>query len=107
MKAKPPDPEKLRKARYAAAKRAAVRALRKVRRIADKQGVELSAWEGEFLGGVESRVTEYGRAFADPDKGAPGQALSALQRRKLKEIGAKAKGEASRRTGWRRPSEGS
>lgn len=35
----------------------------------------------------------YGRAFGDPEKGAPGQALSALQAVKLKEIAAKAKGE--------------
>ena len=35
----------------------------------------------------------YGRAFGDPEKGAPGQALSALQTVKLREITAKAKGE--------------
>jgi hypothetical protein len=38
-------------------------------------------------------VKTYGRAFGDPEKGAPGQALSALQAVKLKEIAAKAKGE--------------
>jgi len=38
-------------------------------------------------------VKTYGRAFGDPEKGAPGQALSALQTVKLKEIAAKAKGE--------------
>ena len=86
MKRKVPD-------RYAAAKRAALRQLRKVRRAADREGVELSDWEGEFLGSVEERVQTHGRAFADPEKGAPGQAFSALQTRKLKEIAAKAKGE--------------
>ena len=35
----------------------------------------------------------HGRAFGDPEKGAPGQALSTMQGRKLKEITAKAKGE--------------
>ena len=35
----------------------------------------------------------YGRAFGDPEKGGPGQALSVMQHVKLKEIGAKAKGE--------------
>ncbi len=35
----------------------------------------------------------YGRAFGDPEKGAAGEALSALQTVKLKEIAAKAKGE--------------
>jgi hypothetical protein len=83
---KPPDPR-------AAAKRAALNALKRARRMADKAGVELSDWEGEFLGSVADRVKTYGRAFGDPEKGAPGQALSALQHAKLKEIAAKAKGD--------------
>jgi hypothetical protein len=95
VRSKPPTLEAIRKAERAAVRRKALRELRKVRRAADQTGVELSEWEGEFLGGVEARVTEYGRAFADPDKGGPGQAFSALQRRKLKEIAAKAKGEAA------------
>jgi hypothetical protein len=78
--------------------------LRKVRRAADREGVELSEWEGEFLGSVEERVQTHGRAFADPEKGAPGQAFSALQARKLKEITAKAKGEQPKRPPWRRRS---
>ena len=86
MKRKPPDPR-------AQAKRAALNALKRARREAERRGVELSDWEGEFLGSVEDRVKTYGRAFGDPEKGAPGQALSALQHRKLKEISAKAKGE--------------
>ncbi len=45
----------------------------------------------------------YGRAFADPEKGGVGQALSAMQARKLKEITAKAKGEAPRGRFVRRP----
>lgn len=75
----------------AAAKRSALNALRRARRLADRAGVELSEWEGEFLGSVQQRVDTYGRAFGDPEKGAPGQALSALQTVKLKEIAAKAK----------------
>ena len=75
----------------AAAKRSALNALRRARRLANKAGVELSEWEGEFLGSVEGRVETYGRAFGDPEKGAPGQALSALQTVKLKEIAAKAR----------------
>jgi hypothetical protein len=77
----------------AQARRAALNALRKARRAADRAGVKLSDWEGEFLGSVEDRVKTYGRAFGDPEKGAPGQALSVLQTAKLKEIAAKAKGE--------------
>jgi hypothetical protein len=78
----------------AAAKRSALNALRRARRAADRTGVELSEWEGEFLGSVEERVETYGRAFGDPEKGAAGQALSALQTVKLKEITAKAKASA-------------
>ena len=84
-----------------AAQRAAINALRRARRSAEKAGVVLSEWEGEFLGSVEERVQTHGRAFGDPEKGAPGQALSSMQGRKLKEITAKAKGEAPKRR-WRR-----
>lgn len=76
-----------------AAQRAALNALKRAKRAADKAGVTLSEWEDEFLGSVAERVKEHGRAFGDPEKGAPGQALSAMQGRKLKEITAKAKGE--------------
>jgi hypothetical protein len=74
-------------------KRQAIRQLRRTKLIADKAGVDLSEWEGEFLGSVEERVRTYGRAFADPEKGGRGTAFSALQTVKLKEIAAKAKGE--------------
>ena len=91
MKRKPPvSPHEARKA---AAKRAALNALKRARRMADKAGVELSDWEGEFLGSVAERVKTYGRAFGDPEKGSPGDPLSVLQHVKLKEIAAKAKGE--------------
>jgi hypothetical protein len=85
----PPDPRE-------AAKRQALNALRKAKRAADRAGVELSAWEGEFLGSVEDRVRTFGRAFGDPEKGAAGQALSMLQSVKLKEIVGKAKKAARR-----------
>ena len=101
MKTRPPKPKtssaKSAGDRFAAAreaaKRVALNALKRAKRTAAKSGVELSEWEGEFLGSVEDRVKTYGRAFADPDKGAVGQALSAMQTRKLKEIAAKTKGE--------------
>lgn len=86
MRAKPPNPKEQ-------AKRAALNALKRARRAAEKSGVELSEWEGEFLTSVEQRVETYGRAFADPEKGARGQALSGNQVIKLKEIAAKAKGD--------------
>jgi hypothetical protein len=80
-----PDPR-------AQARRAALNALRRAKRAAALAGVTLSDWEGEFLGSVEERIKTFGRAFGDPEKGAPGQALSALQAVKLKEISIKAKG---------------
>jgi hypothetical protein len=73
-------------------KRAALRALERARRAAAATGADLSLWEGEFLGSVEDRVRTYGRAFADPAKGGPGESLSALQQLKLREILRKAKG---------------
>jgi hypothetical protein len=78
--------------RRAAAKRAALKALRRAQKTADASGVKLSDWEGEFLGSVEERVQKYGRAFHDSEKGGPGSSLSVLQAVKLKEIVAKAKG---------------
>jgi hypothetical protein len=66
------------------------RALRMIRRLR-VAGAEVSDWEGEFLESVEGRVQTYGRAFADPEKGAPGHALSMRQSRKLKEILTKTK----------------
>jgi len=96
LKRAPPDPK-------AQAKRAALNALRKAQRMAARAGVKLSDWEDEFLGSVEARVKTYGRAFGDPEKGAPGQALSMLQAVKLKEIVGKAKGkEKPKRFGARR-----
>jgi hypothetical protein len=85
-----------------AAKRAALNALRRAKRAAAKAGVELSEWEGEFLESVTQRVKTYGRAFGDPDKGAPGTSLSMMQGVKLKEIAAKASGKEKPRFGQRR-----
>lgn len=96
MRRTPADPRQ-------AARRAALSALRRTRRKAELSGIDLSDWEGEFLGSVESRVQTYGRAFGDPDKGVPGQALSALQQRKLKEIAAKAAGSPPPSLASRRP----
>ena len=54
----------------------ALAALKKARRAAERAGVKLSDWEDEFLGSVTERVKTYGKAFADPEKGAPGTPLS-------------------------------
>ncbi len=79
--------------RKAAAKRAALNALKKAKRAADRAGVKLSEWEDEFLGSVAERVKTYGRAFGDPELGDPSAPLSMMQAVKLKEITRKAKGE--------------
>lgn len=71
-------------------------ALKRARRSAEQAGVSLSEWEGEFLDSVSERVKTHGRAFGDPELGAPGQALSAMQGRKLKEIAKKAQGEGKK-----------
>jgi hypothetical protein len=89
-----PDPR-------AQAKRAALNALKRAQRKAARHGVTLSSWEDEFLGSVEERIKTYGRAFADPEKGAPGQALSAMQAVKLKEIAVKAGGAKPKLPGLR------
>ncbi|WBQ12614.1 hypothetical protein L2D00_12265 [Hyphomonadaceae bacterium BL14] len=63
------------------------------RDAAESARAELTDWEDEFMASVEARLNEYGSAFADPAKGAPGEALSRLQLVKLKEIEAKARGK--------------
>jgi len=83
------------------AKRAALNALKRAKRAAAVNGTALSEWEGEFLGSVEERVAQYGRAFRDPEKGAPQASLSMRQSVKLKEISAKAKGKPVR-SAWRK-----
>lgn len=100
MKQKPPADQRAKQKE--AAKRAALKALRRARKQAEVSGVKLSDWEGEFLGSVEGRVETYGRAFGDPEKGSPGASLSVRQAVKLKEIGAKASGKARKPFGQRR-----
>lgn len=102
MRAKKPPAPKAPDPRQRARK-AALNALRRARRTADKAGVELSDWEGEFLGSVAQRIETYGRAFGDPEKGGAGQALSVNQTIKLKEIAAKALGKAKGEDGERKP----
>lgn len=86
-----------------ASQRAALNALKRARREADKAGIPLSDWEGEFLNSVGERIQEHGRAFGDPELGRPGQALSTMQGRKLKEIAAKARGEHPNRRWGKKP----
>ena len=89
--AKPPSPADQRKAAQKALQKATLRALEKARQEAAEQGVDLSEWESDFIEGVSERVKTYGRAFADPDKGAMNGTLSLRQGIKLKEIRKKAR----------------
>ena len=67
--------------------------VRRVRQMAADQG--LTEWEDEFLTSVEDRIATFGRAFADPDKGAMSAPLSLRQGLKLKEISGKKKPAAA------------
>lgn len=73
------------------AKKKALRALRRAQQVAIRNQVDLSEWEGEFLSTVTARIETYGRAFADPDKGAMEAPLSLMQGLKLREITKKAR----------------
>ena len=86
-------PKQMREAERKHARRVALKALRKAKRLADSAGVTLSDWEGEFLGSVEERIEKYGRAFGDPEKGSLASSLSIRQSVKVKEIVAKASGK--------------
>ena len=93
--------------------RRALRRLERARKAAadsDAAKIDLSEWEGEFLGSLEERLEKFGSAFNDPDKGNTEEALSARQALKLREIEKKAKGKArkpmSRGNGFKRKSGG-
>lgn len=74
-------------------------ALRKIARAKAKadaadEAARLTDWETEFVDSVETRLTTYGSAFNDPEKGSLSEPLSARQGAKLREIDKKARGKA-------------
>lgn len=81
--------EKHRKARERSA-RNAQRKLERLRRSLGESG-ELSDWEDEFSESVTERLDKYGAAFADRQKGRPGDALSFAQKRVVAALNKKAK----------------
>lgn len=93
MKSKILSPKERLERQREAAKRSALRALKRAKKEAEASGIDLSEWEGEFLGSVEKRVEKFGRAFRDPEKGAASASLSVRQSVKLKEIAGKARGK--------------
>lgn len=64
-------------------KRKTSKALRKLRRAADRAteqgGSGLTTWEKDFVEGVTGRLEKYGSAFRDPGKGRLEEALSQRQ----------------------------
>ncbi|MFY7759349.1 hypothetical protein [Aquidulcibacter sp.] len=82
------------------------RALSALKRAADKAKLSeegLTEWEAEFLGSVEERLTKFGSAFADPDKGQLSAPLSMRQGLKVRQISKKGETEADKksRTGFK------
>jgi hypothetical protein len=82
------------------------RALSALKRAADKAKVSeegLTEWEAEFLGSVEERLTKFGSAFADPDKGQLSAPLSLRQGLKVRQISKKgeADGDKKPRAGFK------
>jgi hypothetical protein len=68
------------------------RALAALKRAAAKASTTpegLSDWEGEFLASLEERLTQYGSAFTDPDKGQLSAPLSLRQGLKVRQISKK------------------
>jgi hypothetical protein len=94
---KPASPLDQIKAQKKALQAATIRALEKAKRESAEQGIDLSDWENEFIEGVSERVKTYGRAFADPDKGAMNGTLSMRQGQKLKEIRKKVQAKGTRK----------
>ena len=76
------------------------RALSALKRAADKAKLSeegLTEWEAEFLGSVEERLTKFGSAFADPDKGQLSAPLSLRQGLKVRQISKKGEAEGEKK----------
>lgn len=52
---------------------------------------DLTEWETEFAEGVSERLDTFGSAFADPEKGGRGEALSYAQKKVVSSLKRKAK----------------
>ena len=85
--------ERERKARARSA-RNAQRKIERLRRELSEAG-EITEYEEEFAGSVTERLDKFGAAFANPELGRPGDALSGSQKRVVALMKKKAK-EAKR-----------
>lgn len=81
-------------------KRKTSKALRKLRRVAERANEEggpgLTTWEKEFVEGVSTRLEKYGSAFRDPSKGRLEEALSSRQTHIVRVIDKKARKPAKK-----------
>jgi hypothetical protein len=81
-------------------KRKTSKALRKLRRVAERASEEggpgLTTWEKEFVEGVSGRLEKYGSAFRDPSKGRLEEALSSRQTHIVRVIDKKARKPAKK-----------
>lgn len=92
-------------------KRKTAKALRKLRRAAERAAAEgasaLTAWEKEFVEGVTGRLETYGSAFRDPGKGRLEEALSHRQAHVARAIDKKSrKGAVEPTDGQNKPGAG-
>jgi hypothetical protein len=75
------------------------RALADLKRVALKAAESpegLTSWEDEFLTSLDERLTKYGSAFIDPDKGQLSAPLSLRQGLKVRQIGKKGEPSAKK-----------
>ncbi len=81
-------------------KRKTSKALRKLRRVAERASEEggpgLTTWEKDFVEGVSGRLEKYGSAFRDPSKGRLEEALSDRQTHIVRVIDKKARKPAKK-----------
>lgn len=56
----------------------------------------MTEWETEFAEGVSERLDKFGSAFADPEKGGRGEALSYAQKKVVSSLKKKAAGKDER-----------
>lgn len=85
--------DKQREKEAKARERSARNAKRKLERLHAKlkETGDLTEWEGDFAVSVTERLDEFGSAFADLQKGRPGDALSFAQKRVVASLNKKVK----------------
>lgn len=85
--------DKQREREAKARERSAANAKRKIARLKStlEEMGKLTEWEEEFSESVSERIDEFGSAFADLQKGRPGDALSFAQKRVVASLNKKVK----------------